>query len=88
MQEELNNFKTNEVWSLVARPKQNVVGTKWVFRNKQDEHTWQSGQRSAVEALNGRLMWPRHRTCPVLPTIEQSAFCSTTIIEWRQFIPL
>jgi hypothetical protein len=37
MQEELNNFKRNEVWSLVDRPKQNVVGTKWVFRNKQDE---------------------------------------------------
>jgi hypothetical protein len=38
MQEELNNFKRNEVWTLVPRPKQNVVGTKWVFRNKQDEH--------------------------------------------------
>jgi hypothetical protein len=38
MQEELNNFKRNEVWSLVERPKQNVVGTKWVFRNKQDEN--------------------------------------------------
>jgi hypothetical protein len=38
MQEELNNFKRNEVLSLVPRPKQNVVGTKWVFRNKQDEH--------------------------------------------------
>jgi hypothetical protein len=38
MQEELNNFKKNEVWNLVPRPKQNVVGTKWVFRNKQDEH--------------------------------------------------
>jgi hypothetical protein len=38
MQEELNNFKINEVWSLVPCPKQNVVGTKWVFRNKQDEH--------------------------------------------------
>jgi hypothetical protein len=38
MQEELNNFKRKEVWTLVPRPKQNVVGTKWVFRNKQDEH--------------------------------------------------
>jgi hypothetical protein len=38
MQEELNNFKRNEVWSLVERSKQNVVGTKWVFHNKQDEH--------------------------------------------------
>jgi hypothetical protein len=33
----LNNFKRNEVWELVPRPKQNVIGTKWVFRNKQDE---------------------------------------------------
>ena len=36
MQEELNNFTRNEVWSLVERPKQNVIGTKWVFRNKQE----------------------------------------------------
>jgi hypothetical protein len=38
MQEELNNFTRNEVWHLVPRPSQNVVGTKWVFRKKQDEH--------------------------------------------------
>jgi hypothetical protein len=38
MQEKLNNFKRNQVWSLVERPKQNVVGTKWVFCNKQDKH--------------------------------------------------
>jgi hypothetical protein len=38
MLEELDNFKRNEVWSLVPRLKQNLVGTKWVFRNKQHEH--------------------------------------------------
>jgi hypothetical protein len=38
MQEELNNFTRNEVCHLVPRPNQNVVGTKWVFRNKQDEY--------------------------------------------------
>jgi hypothetical protein len=38
MQKDLNNFKWNDVWSLVPCPKQKVVGTKWVFRNKQDEH--------------------------------------------------
>jgi hypothetical protein len=38
MQQELNNFKQNKVWSLVERPKLNVVGTKWVFHNKKDEH--------------------------------------------------
>jgi hypothetical protein len=38
MQEELNNFKRNEVRSMVERPKQNIVEAKWVFSNKQDEH--------------------------------------------------
>jgi hypothetical protein len=38
MQKELNNFKRNELCGRVPRPKQNVVGTKWVFHNKQDEH--------------------------------------------------
>jgi hypothetical protein len=38
MQEELNNFTRNEVWNLVPHPNQNIVRTKWVFRNKQDEH--------------------------------------------------
>jgi hypothetical protein len=28
MQEELNNFKRNKVWSLVERPKLNIVATK------------------------------------------------------------
>jgi hypothetical protein len=37
MEEELNNSKRNEVWELVPRPKQNVIGVKRVFRNKQDE---------------------------------------------------
>jgi transposase InsO family protein len=38
MQEALNKFTRNEIWSLVERHKQNVIGTKWAFRNKQDEH--------------------------------------------------
>jgi hypothetical protein len=38
MHEELNNFKRNQVWELVERPKgHNVIGTKWVFRIKQDQ---------------------------------------------------
>jgi hypothetical protein len=37
MQSKLNNFKRNKVWSFIERPKQNVIGTKWVFRNKQDD---------------------------------------------------
>ena len=40
MREELNNFTRKKVWSLVDRPKgnRNVIGTKWVFKNMQDDH--------------------------------------------------
>jgi len=38
MQEELNQFTRNEVWTLVPQSdSMNVIGTKWVFRNKLDE---------------------------------------------------
>jgi len=38
MQEELNQFTRNDVWSLVPKTSEmNVIGTKWVFRNKMDE---------------------------------------------------
>ena len=40
MQEELHQFKLNNVWELIKRPdsrKHNVIGTKWIYRNKQDE---------------------------------------------------
>ena len=38
MHEELNNFTQNQVWDFVERPKNyNVIGTKWVFRNKQNK---------------------------------------------------
>ena len=38
MHEELNNFTRNEVWTLEERLKgARVIGTMWVFRNKQDD---------------------------------------------------
>ena len=38
MHEELNNFTRNQVWELVEIPKgHNVIETKWVYRNKQDQ---------------------------------------------------
>ncbi|KAI3748889.1 hypothetical protein L6452_12302 [Arctium lappa] len=39
MQEELTEFSRNKVWNLIPRPSdKTVIGTKWVFRNKLDEH--------------------------------------------------
>jgi hypothetical protein len=44
MNEELDQIEENDTWELVLRPKnKNVIGTKWVFRNKlnEDGHvTW------------------------------------------------
>jgi len=39
MQDELNQFTRNYVWFLVPRSDDmNIIGTKWVFRNKMDEN--------------------------------------------------
>jgi hypothetical protein len=39
MHEELDQIKRNDTWELVPKPKdKNVIGTKWVFRNKVDEN--------------------------------------------------
>jgi hypothetical protein len=35
MHEELENFERNQVWTLVELPRvMNVIGTKWIFKNK------------------------------------------------------
>ena len=39
MEEELSQIKKTDTWELVPRPKEkNLIGTKWVFRNKLDEN--------------------------------------------------
>jgi hypothetical protein len=39
MQEELHQFTRNDFWTLVPGPvEQNIIGTKWIFENKTDEH--------------------------------------------------
>ena len=39
MHEEHHQFIRNDVWELVPRPQGfNVIGTKWIFKNKFDEH--------------------------------------------------
>ena len=39
MHEELHQFVRNNMWELVPKPKGvNVIGIKWIFKNKSDEH--------------------------------------------------
>nr|GEW79086.1 putative reverse transcriptase, RNA-dependent DNA polymerase [Tanacetum cinerariifolium] len=55
MQEELLQFKTQQVWILVDLPfRKKGIGTKWVYRNKKDE-------RGVVVRNKARLVAQRHR---------------------------
>jgi hypothetical protein len=39
MHDELHQFIGNDVWALISRPpNHNIIGTKWIFKNKFDEH--------------------------------------------------
>jgi hypothetical protein len=39
MDKELDQIDKNDIWELVPRPKnKNVIGTKWLFRNKLNEY--------------------------------------------------
>ncbi|KAK1670951.1 hypothetical protein QYE76_059110 [Lolium multiflorum] len=82
MQEELECFTRNEVWSLVERPKDhriNVIGTKWVFKNKQDENgivirnkarlprSWSGEPPRGNVAKRGRMADPPRRSSSRAP---------------------
>ncbi|GKB16672.1 retrovirus-related pol polyprotein from transposon TNT 1-94 [Tanacetum coccineum] len=51
MQEELNQFITNDGWELVPQPKNmTIIETKWVFRNKLDENSVVSRNKARLVA--------------------------------------
>ncbi|GJV27821.1 retrovirus-related pol polyprotein from transposon TNT 1-94 [Tanacetum coccineum] len=56
MQEELNQFISNDVWELVPNPKDmTIIGTKWVFRNKLDENGVVSRNKARLVAQDFKL---------------------------------
>jgi hypothetical protein len=51
MHEELENFERNQVWTLVEPHRDvNVIGTKWVFKNKQGEDGEVVGNKARLVA--------------------------------------
>lgn len=51
MHEEINQIEQNQTWDLVPKPtNKNIIGTKWVFRNKLNE-------RGEVVRNKARLVW-------------------------------
>ncbi|GJT97863.1 retrovirus-related pol polyprotein from transposon TNT 1-94 [Tanacetum coccineum] len=74
MQEELLQFKLQQVWILVDLPNgKNAIGTKWVFRNKKDE-------KGIVIRNKARLVAQGHRQEEGID-YEESAFLYGTIKE-------
>ncbi|XP_070029439.1 uncharacterized protein [Nicotiana sylvestris] len=55
IQDELHQFERNNVWHLVPRPPdRTIIGTRWVFRNKLDEHgiTTRNKDKLVVQGYN------------------------------------
>lgn len=51
MQDELDQFKRNEVWDLVPRLEgTNVIGTGWLYKNKSDEQDVVTRNKSILVA--------------------------------------
>ena len=80
MQEELNNFTRNEVWVLETPPKdKNIIGTKWVFRNKQDEHGVVIRNKARLEAIRILLAYSSHHNIKLYQMDVKSAFLNGVI---------
>ncbi|KAI3685544.1 hypothetical protein L6452_34792 [Arctium lappa] len=55
MQEELTEFARNKVWNLIPRPSdKTIISTKWVFRNKLDEHVTVTRNKARLVAQGYR----------------------------------
>ncbi|GJW92706.1 retrovirus-related pol polyprotein from transposon TNT 1-94 [Tanacetum coccineum] len=74
MQEELNQFERNKVWTLVPVPYgKTIIRTKWIFRNKMDENGVVIKNTARLSAfLNGKISKEVYVQQP--PRFESSEF--------------
>ncbi|GJR48307.1 putative ribonuclease H-like domain-containing protein [Tanacetum coccineum] len=73
MQEELLQFKLQEVWTLLELPNEKrAIGTKWVFRNKKDERVFAPVAR--IEAIRLFLAYASFKDFVVYQMDAKSAF--------------
>ncbi|GJZ12279.1 zf-CCHC domain-containing protein [Tanacetum coccineum] len=82
MQEELNQFITNDVWELVPQPKNmKIIGTKCVFRNKLDENVVVSRNKARLESIRILLDYACALDLKLLQMDVKSAFLNGFINE-------
>jgi hypothetical protein len=88
MQEELNNFERNQVWTLVERLNTNVIGTKWARLVAQDftqvegldfEETYAPVAR--LEAIHMLLAYAAHHNFKLYQMDIKSVFLNGPIQE-------
>ncbi|GKA91044.1 putative ribonuclease H-like domain-containing protein [Tanacetum coccineum] len=79
IQEELLQFKLQEVWKLVDLPNgKRVIGTKWVFRNKKYERGIVIRNKASLCSFMGFLVLSNDVTCAILyGTIRKRFMLST-----------
>ncbi|GJY13746.1 retrovirus-related pol polyprotein from transposon TNT 1-94 [Tanacetum coccineum] len=76
MQEELNQFYRNKVWTLVPLPNGKIaIGSKWVYRNKKDEHV------ARMEAIRIFLAFATYMNFKVYQMDVKSAFLNGKLKE-------
>ncbi|GJX42004.1 putative ribonuclease H-like domain-containing protein [Tanacetum coccineum] len=75
MQEEILQFKLQEVWTLVDLPNgKRAIGTKWVFRNKKDEKGIVIKNKTRIEAIRLFLAYASFKDFVVYQMDVKSAF--------------
>ncbi|GKF56508.1 putative ribonuclease H-like domain-containing protein [Tanacetum coccineum] len=75
MQEELLQFKLQQVWTLVDLPHgKRAIGTKWVYRNKKDERGIMIKNKSRIEAIRLFLAYASYKDFVVYQIDVKSVF--------------
>ena len=66
MNEELYQIEKNKTWELVPKPQdKNVIGMKWVFKNKVNENGQVIRNKARLEAIRMFLAFSSYRKLEV-----------------------